>query len=150
MIEESSYHPWSTKVATSCGNASYGCACQIRVSYVRMPLSATRNASLQFLSSHYLLHISRIRVEHEDQSLVVEVGHLTVKGGYVVDLIAFGYCMTRDWIPRGFVVKQQVMLGGEKSESHKYGFASESLKAYSEELRSNPRFATSEPVTRAV
>jgi hypothetical protein len=81
-------------------------------------MSATRNASLQFLSSHDLLHISRIRVEHENQRLVVEVGHLAVKRGYVVDLVAFRYCMTRDWIPRGLVVKQQVMLGGEKSESY--------------------------------
>jgi hypothetical protein len=67
--------------------------------------------SLQFLRSHDLLDITRVRVEHEDQGLVVEVGHFALKRGDVGNPIALGKFMARDDRPGCLSVKQGVLLG---------------------------------------
>jgi hypothetical protein len=74
-------------------------------------LDLAEKGSLQFLGSHHLLHITRVGVEHEDQSFVVEVGHLALQWGDILDLIALRDLMLRDRRSGRLIIEQGVDLG---------------------------------------
>lgn len=66
--------------------------------------------NLQLLRSHNLLDVSWVSIEHEDQCLIVEIGHLALERGYVGNAVAVRQIVARNdgswWIG----VKQRVLL----------------------------------------
>lgn len=67
--------------------------------------------SLQFLRGHDLLDITWVGIEHEDQGLIVEIGHLALKRGDIGNAVAFGKLMARDDRSGWLRIKQRVLLG---------------------------------------